>query len=59
MKKLTLQQKANQANGKSQMCTNCYYLMTINEHACDICRKAFREGYIKGYKRCKKDMKEE
>lgn len=60
MKKLSLEQKAKKACGKSQACTNCKFCLTFNnDDVCDICRKSFIEGYLKGYKRCKKDMKEE
>lgn len=55
MVRLTLQQKANRANAKSQACATCSFQRLFNEDICSLCRKAFNEGYLKGYKQAKKD----
>ena len=48
-KRISVKVKAYQSNGFSRACKNCIYRP---------CTKAYVEGYMKGYKRAKKDIKE-
>lgn len=56
-KKVSVKIKAYQSDGLSRYCGKCDY------HPCSLdirrlCTNRFVEGYIKGYARAKKDIKE-
>lgn len=56
-KRISVKVKAYQSDGLSRHCGKCNY----NPCSLDIrrlCTKAYVEGYIKGYARAKKDIKE-
>ena len=54
--KQTIKKKASQANGRSRACNKCTYaLHGLNIEVCKVCRKAFLEGYMKGYIKSKSE----
>lgn len=57
-KKLSLKQKAVQANGKSRACKNCGFMLnkTLSISICNKCREEFIAGYIKGYNTHKREQ---
>lgn len=57
VRKVSVKVKAYQSDGLSRYCGKCYY----NPCSLDmrrLCTNRFVEGYIKGYARAKKDIKE-
>ena len=52
--KKSIEQMAKEANGRSRACKDCSLFMNCNKTKQKICRDAFIEGYIKGYKQAKK-----
>ena len=52
--KKSIEQMAKEANGRSRACKSCQYLMKCTPIVSEICRKAFVEGYTKGYKQGRK-----
>lgn len=54
MKKMTIKQKASAANGRSRTCNKCPFLFRDTD-VCKVCRKAFLEGYMKGYIKSKSE----
>ena len=56
-KRVSVKVKAYQSNGFSRACKNCIY-RPCTPMQLNLCTKAYIEGYIKGYKRAKKDIKE-
>ncbi len=52
--KKSIAQMAKEANGRSRACMKCKYLKRCIPEISDICRKAFEEGYTKGYKQGRK-----
>ena len=56
--KQTIKKKASQANGRSRACKKCTYaLHGLNIEVCKVCRKAFLEGYMKGYHKMEMEEK--
>lgn len=56
-KRISVKVKAYQSNGFSRACKNCIYRPCTPMQS-NLCTRAYVEGYMKGYKRAKKDMKE-
>lgn len=56
-KRISVKVKAYQSNGFSRACKNCIYRPWTPIQS-NLCTKAYVEGYMKGYKRAKKDIKE-
>ena len=55
----TLEKKALKANGNSRSCTKCsFYNYCMRDNLIEICSKGFIEGYMKGYRRALKDIKD-
>ena len=50
--KQTIKKKASQANGRSRACKKCHFIFRDTD-VCKVCRNAFVEGYMKGYKQLK------
>ena len=48
-------QMAKEANGRSRACRKCSERMTCTFIDREMCRNAFVEGFVKGYKQAKKD----
>lgn len=57
VRKVSVKVKAYQSNGFSRACKNCIYRPCTPIQS-NLCTKAYVEGYMKGYKRAKKDIKE-
>ena len=57
-KRKSIKVKAYQSNGFIRACKNCIY-RPCNQMQSNLCTRAYVEGYIKGYKRAKKDMKDD
>lgn len=56
-KKVSVKVKAYQSDGLSRYCGKCdYNLCSLDIRR--LCTNRFVEGYIKGYARAKKDIKE-
>ena len=53
--KKSVEQMAKEANGRSRACVNCILFTKCNIETQKICSDAFIEGYIKGYKKGKKE----
>lgn len=50
-KKLSVLDKARQANGRSRACQKCrFYMNMANIEVCKVCANAFVDGYQKGWK---------
>ena len=55
-----LKQKASKSEGLSQRCSACCFKNTMVgsdmkvSEICKACSKAYREGYEKGYKACRR-----
>lgn len=56
-KRISVKVKAYQSNGFSRACKNCIYRPCTPMQS-NLCTKTYIEGYMKGYKRAKKDIKE-
>lgn len=60
MNKEQLKQKASKSEGLSQRCSACSFRSTMVGSdmkvsiICKTCSKAYREGYEKGYKACRR-----
>lgn len=56
-------EKARIANGRSRMCESCLFfcdgLPRCPQSVRDVCDKAFKKGYVKGYYQSTKDKKEQ
>lgn len=54
-KRISLRDKAKQANGRSHQCERCPFkpCSLVQAH---VCGDAFQEGYIKGYRQAKKEL---
>lgn len=48
--KKSVEQMANEANGRSRACAKCSLRITCTDIDTEICSNAFIEGYTKGYK---------
>jgi hypothetical protein len=57
-KRISVKAKAYQSNGFSRACKNCIYRPCTPMQS-NLCTRAYVEGYMKGYKRAKKDMKDD
>ena len=61
MNKDQLKQKASKSDGLSQRCSACCFRKTMVgsdmkvSEMCKTCSKAYREGYEKGYKACRRN----
>ena len=53
--KKSIEKMAKEANGRSRACVNCILFTKCNMETQKICSDAFIEGYIKGYKKGKKE----
>lgn len=53
--RLSLHDKAKQANGRSHQCEQCPFkpCSLVQAH---VCANAFIEGYLKGYRQAKKEL---
>lgn len=57
VRKVSVKVKAYQSDGLSRHCGKCnYYPCSLDMRR--LCTNRFVEGYIKGYARAKKDIKE-
>lgn len=56
-KKVSVKVKAYQSDGLSRTCKNCIY-KPCTPMQLNLCTKSYIEGYMKGYKIAKKDIKE-
>lgn len=56
-KRISVKVKAYQSNGFSRACKNCIYRPCTSMQL-NLYTKTCIEGYMKGYKRAKKDIKE-
>lgn len=57
VRKVSVKVKAYQSDGLSRYCRKCdYYPCSLDMRR--LCTNRFVEGYIKGYARAKKDIKE-
>nr|DAD63621.1 MAG TPA: hypothetical protein [Caudoviricetes sp.] len=54
----SLADKASEANGRSRLCGKCEY-RPCSLSMLRICSKAFKEGFVKGYRQARTDQKEE
>ena len=52
--KKSIEQMAKEANGRSRACKDCCLFIKCSMITQKICRDAFIEGYIKGYKQGRK-----
>ena len=57
-KRISIKVKAYQSNGFSRACKNCIYRPCTPMQS-NLCTSANVDGYIKGYKRDKKDMNDD
>ncbi len=54
----SINRKARIANSRSRACVKCKFHLTAQLGICEVCNKAFIEGYTKGYSQAKKDNKQ-
>ena len=52
--KKSVKKMAKEANGRSRACAKCSLRMTCTDIDWEMCRNAFVEGFVKGYKQAKK-----
>ena len=52
--KKSVQQMAEEAKGRSRACAKCSERMTCTFIDKEMCRNAFVEGFVKGYKKARK-----
>lgn len=57
-RKVSVKVKAYQSDGLSRYCGKCDYYNLCSLDMRRLCTNRFVEGYIKGYARAKKDIKE-
>ena len=53
----SISDKAREANGRSRQCGKCEY-RHCSTSMLEICSRAFKEGFIKGYRQARTDQKE-
>lgn len=57
-KVLSIEQQAKLANGRSHRCEKCPFLNQCTPNTSKVCSDNFVEGFIKGVKFIKKQMRE-
>ena len=55
-KRISVKVKAYQSNGRSRACRDCIYRPCTPMQS-NLCTKSYVEGYAKGYKQAKEDIK--
>ena len=57
--RVSLEKAAKMASGRDRMCAKCPigFQICVRMGFIDMCDKAFVKGFIKGYKHCKKQQK--
>lgn len=56
--KKTIRQQAIEANGRSRACDKCIHAKSMRPSICKVCRNAFMEGYLKGWKQAIVELKD-